>query len=217
MNYSEDDLLPLSGIQHFAYCPRQWALIHVENQWLENIGTAQGRLIHQRVDDPFYSESRNQLKIERSLPLVSRTLGLYGVADLMEIEERARGEVITYNLVEYKRGKPKVDDRDQVQLCAQAICIEEMRDISLDCGYFYYDMVKHRQKVLFTAHLRERVKELAESMHYYYRNGITPLVKKSSKCRHCSLSDICMPKLAKLRGKSNRYLANYFADLRSEE
>jgi CRISPR-associated exonuclease Cas4 len=217
MDYSEEDLLPLSGIQHFAYCPRQWALIHVENQWLENIGTAQGRLIHQRVDDPFYSESRGQLKIERSLPLVSRTLGLYGVADLMEIEERSRGEVVTYNLVEYKRGKPKVDARDQVQLCAQAICVEEMRNIRLNYGYFYYDMVKHRQRVEFTVQLRERVKKLAEKMHYYYENGITPLVKKSSKCRYCSLSDICVPKLEKLRGRSSGYLANYLADLSVEE
>ncbi len=217
MDYTEEDLLPLSGIQHFAFCPRQWALIHVENQWVENLGTAEGRLVHQRVDDPYYSESRGQLKVERAIPLVSRKLGLYGVADLMEIIEENNGNKKSYALVEYKRGKPKVDDRDQVQLCAQAICIEEMQNIKLEYGFFYYDMVKHRQKVNFTLQLRVRVQELAEAMHYFFSNGITPVVKKSSKCKHCSLLDICLPKLEKLNGKANNYLANYFNELKSEE
>ncbi len=217
MNYAEDDLLPLSGIQHFAYCPRQWALIHVEQQWLENLGTAEGRLVHHRVDDPYYNESRGHLRVERAIPLVSKTLGLYGVADLMEIVEKDDDNTKSYHLVEYKRGKPKVDDRDQVQLCAQAICIEEMREVKLHYGYFFYDMVKHRQKVEFTELLRAQVKELSDAMHYYFRNGITPVLKKSSKCRNCSLFDICMPKLEKLKGKANKFITNYFSELRSEE
>lgn len=217
MSYTEEELLPLSGIQHFAYCPRQWGLIHIEKQWAENLGTAEGRIVHNRVDDPYFSESRGLLRVERSTPLVSKELGLYGVADLMEIVENVKGGIKEYTLVEYKRGKPKIDDRDEVQLCAQAVCIEEMRGINIGHGYFYYDMVKRRQRANFTRELRARVKELSAAMHDYFEKGVTPTAEKSSKCRYCSLSDICVPKIGKLKSKASRYLTSYLTALEVED
>ena len=109
ITFTEEDLLPLSGIQHFAFCERQWGLIHIENQWVENVRTAQGRLLHQRVDDPYLDETRGSVKTVRSLPLVSKTLGMFGVADVLELE-RISSEQTRHSIVEYKRGHPKPDD-----------------------------------------------------------------------------------------------------------
>ena len=207
-SYHEEDLLPLSGIQHFAYCERQWALIHVESQWIENLGTAEGRLLHQRVDDPYFTESRGDVKIERAIPLISTTLGLYGVADLMEIHQKHDNAGVSYSIVEYKRGKPKPDDRDEVQLCAQAICLEEMRGIALGHGYMYYGKTKHRHHVTFTTELRGRVLLLSKRMHYLYAKGETPKAVKGKRCKNCSMSDICLPKLGNIGRKVEQYIAN---------
>lgn len=214
--YTETDLLPLSGIQHFAYCPRQWGLIHIETQWIENLGTAQGRLVHERVDDPFFQESRGETTIERAVPLVSRHLGLFGVADLLEMRRTKEKESKTLTLVEYKRGKPKPDDRDEVQICAQAICLEEMRGITLRDGFMYYDAVKHRHQVVFTLTLRQRVKELCAQMHALYNEGRTPEAIANKKCKNCSMENVCLPKLSKLKGKANRYMKNYLQELENE-
>lgn len=214
--YSEDDLLSLSGIQHFAYCPRQWALIHIESQWLENASTAQGKIVHRRVDDPFFQETRGLVKTERAIPLISWQLGLYGIADLLEIHKEEGGQGVAYSLVEYKRGKPKPDDRDEVQLCAQAMCLEEMRDTFIESGYIYYDAVKGRHLVVFADTLRERVLELAELMHTCYINGQTPAAIKSRKCINCSMVNICLPKLSKLSGKTATYVQNYVQELEAD-
>ena len=146
--YSEDDLLLLSGIQHFAYCERQWALIHVEQQWLENVKTVEGRHLHERVHNPDLIEKRGDLLVARSLPIVSWRLGLYGMMDLVEFHQVSSDEGGTKLLnheglwlpkpVEYKRGKPKADDRDEVQLCAQGICLEEMLQARIEEGDLYY-------------------------------------------------------------------------------
>lgn len=215
-SYSEEDLLPLSGIQHFAYCPRQWALIHVESQWLENVSTAQGRILHRRVDDPYFFETRGLVKTERAIPLISRQLGLYGVADLLEVHKQENDHNITYSLVEYKRGKPKPDDRDEVQLCAQAMCLEEMRNTSIYEGYIYYEMIKNRHHVVFSDTLRNRVKELARAMHAYYAQGITPAATKSRRCKNCSLANVCIPKLGSLSAKADRYIANLVRELEED-
>jgi CRISPR-associated exonuclease Cas4 len=214
--YSEDDLLPLSGIQHFAYCPRQWALIHVESQWVENASTAQGRIVHRRVDDPYFQETRGLVKTERAIPLISWQLGLHGIADLLEIHKQEGVQVVTYSLVEYKRGKPKPDDRDEVQLCAQAICLEEMRNTVIDSGCIYYDAVKGRETVIFTADLRQRVADLAGLMHKCYAEGLTPAAVKSRKCINCSMVNICLPKLGKLKGKETAYIQNFVQELETE-
>jgi CRISPR-associated exonuclease Cas4 len=211
--YNEEDLLPLSGIQHFAYCPRQWALIHIESQWLENASTAQGRIVHRRVDDPYFQETRGLIKTERAIPLISWQLGLYGIADLLEIHKEEGGQGLTYSLVEYKRGKPKPDDRDEVQLCAQAMCLEEMRNTVIESGCIYYDAVKGRETVMFTASLRQRVADLATLMHNYYAEGLTPAAVKSRKCINCSMANICLPKLGKLHGKAKAYIQNFVQEL----
>ncbi len=209
--YDEDELLPLSGIQHFAFCERQWGLIHIERHWVENLYTAEGRLLHQRVDDPYFKEARGDVETVRSVPLYSKKLGVYGVADVLELFKEEYN-LIRYSLIEYKRGKPKTDDRDEVQLCAQAICLEEMLDIELDYGYMFYEQIKRRKKVIFEEKLRNRVKILAQKMHEFYSKGETPPVNKGKWCPNCSMKNVCVPKL----GKKKKSALNYVNTLRKE-
>lgn len=215
--YDEDSLLALSGIQHFAFCQRQWGLIHIEKQWLENVHTAEGKLLHQRVDDPYLSETRGDVKTVRSVPLVSKTLGLYGVADVIELQKIPGDKSgVGYNIIEYKRGKPKPDDRDAVQLCAQALCLEEMLSIALDCGYLYYGKTKHRQRIVLDESLRARVKELAGKMHLIYAKGETPPAVRDKRCRNCSLAGVCLPQLVTGAKKSQAYLDSLLEEMRNE-
>ncbi len=202
--YTDEELLALSGIQHICFCPRQWALIHVERQWEENLRTVEGRLIHQRVDDPFFTESRGDIVISRAFPLVSYTLGLYGVADVVEYIRSGDGMPLpgheglwTMRPVEYKRGKPKIDERDEVQLCAQAICLEEMFNVHISRGDFYYNEIRRRVPLSLSAELREQVHSLSEEMHTFFKKGATPPADASRKCNLCSLQNVCMPKLTK--------------------
>jgi len=216
--YDEDDLLALSGIQHFAFCERQWGLIHIEKQWVENVRTAEGKNLHQRVDDPYFTETRGDVKTVRSVPLVSKVLGLYGVADVIELQKiPGDNSGIRYGIVEYKRGRPKPDDRDEVQLCAQALCLEEMLDITLEYGHLYYGETKHRHRVELDESLRMRVKKLAEKMHILYAKGETPPVVKDKRCKNCSLADICIPKIGGGNKKTERYLSSVFDEMRKEE
>lgn len=213
-NYSEDDLLSLSGIQHFAFCERQWGLIHIENQWVENVRTIEGKQLHQRVDDPYFTETRGDVKIIRSVFLVSKTLGLYGVADVIEMQKLPESKFgVSYSIVEYKRGKPKPDDRDEVQLCAQAICLEEMHSINLECGYLFYGETKRRHRVNFSESLRSRVKELAEKMHELFAKGVTPPPVKDKRCKNCSMAGICVPELAGCNKKTKKYLSSVFDEM----
>jgi len=211
--YEEDELLPLSGIQHFAFCERQWGLIHIENQWVENVRITEGKLLHQKVDDPYFTETRGDVKVIRSVPLISKTLGLYGVADVIELQKEPGNSGLSYSIVEYKRGKPKPDDRDAVQLCAQAICLEEMLSIALDHGYLFYGETKHRHRVDFDDTLRARVRLLAERMHELFAKGETPRPIKSAHCKNCSLYDICVPKLADCSKKTEQYLGSILAEM----
>lgn len=215
--YSEDELLPLSGIQHFAFCERQWALIHVECQWEENVRTVEGRQLHERVDDPYFTETRKNIKVVRSVPIVSRVLGLYGVADVIEYQknpdEASKPEI---TIIEYKRGKPKPDDRDEVQLCAQAMCLEEMLNLQIDYGYFFYGEIRHRHKIEFNVTLRTRVRQLAKRMHELFEKGETPLPKKQKNCRYCSLVNLCTPTLSEKRRAVGRYLTNLIKEVEEE-
>ncbi len=214
-SYSDDDLLSLSGIQHFAYCKRQWGLIHIEQQWVENLRTTEGKLLHQRVDDPYFTESRSHVKTVRSVPLISRKLGLYGVADLIELYKSAdKNSVHDYSIVEYKRGKPKPENWDEVQLCAQAICLEEMLGITLVFGYLYYGETKRRHRVNFCDALRESVKRLAEEMHHLYKKEITPKAEKSKRCKNCSMKDVCLPKVSILGKRIEAYMNNLFDEMK---
>lgn len=199
--YEEDELLLLSGIQHLAFCPRQWALIHIEQQWTENVKTIEGQHLHERVDDPFLKDSSNTLVVWRSVNLISYHLGLTGRADVVEFRKSDLGIELpgktgrwTPYPVEYKRGKPKPDERDEVQLCAQAICMEEMFEINIDEGALFYGETRRRAIVPFTKELRQQVTDYAEEMHRLFQDAITPPPVYRSHCKSCSLIDICLPK-----------------------
>lgn len=210
--YPDSDLLMLSGIQHFAFCRRQWALIHVEQQWQENVLTFSGRELHERADDPFFNESRGDLLIIRSLPLVSRSLGLYGVADVVEFHRDPGGVKLAQrpgrwrpHPVEYKLGQPKGDDRDLVQLCAQGICLEERFGMPVAAGDLFYGRTRRRQPVAFDGALKERVRQLAVEMHELFEQGITPPAEYRTACKSCSLMEICLPG-SKSKKSVQRYL-----------
>jgi CRISPR-associated exonuclease Cas4 len=204
---AEKEHLLLSGIQHFAFCPRQWALIHIEQVWKDNSRTVEGHYIHERTDDPFLDESRKGIRTVRAMPLLSERLGLRGIADVVEFQRQDKALPGFHTSIpgktgcwlpipiEYKRGHPKPDDRDAVQLCAQALALEEMLNISVQYGYLYYGETRHRERVTFTTQLREHVFALAEAMHTCMRTGITPKAEKGMRCRNCSLLDICLPAL----------------------
>lgn len=207
----EDDFLKLSGIQHFAFCPRQWALIHVEQVWNENILTFSGRQLHERVDDPSFSEARGDVVVTRSMPISSTSLQLYGIADMVEfhrnlekgIELEGRDGLWMPHPVEYKHGRPKFTHWDRVQLCAQAICLEEMYGIEIGQGAIYYGKVRRRETVAFDEELRRETRRLAAEMHSVFAEGRTPKAKYTSACESCSLYELCMPQMPVSRGVKN--------------
>ncbi len=218
-HYSEDDYLMLSGIQHFVFCRRQWALIHIEQQWAENYRTADGAVFHANVHNPDNRESRGDLLITRAVPLRSPTLGLSGECDMLEYH---RCEVDGIPLagkdglwkpfpVEYKRGSPHTDNADEQQLCAQAMCLEEMLCCSISEGALYYGETHHRIKIVFTEELRSQTIGTITEMHDIYKRGYTPKVKPKKECRSCSLKDLCLPQLVK-KQKVSEYLSERMAD-----
>ncbi|MCC7130144.1 MAG: CRISPR-associated protein Cas4 [Anaerolineae bacterium] len=211
--YSPDELLPLSGIQHFLFCRRQWALIHIEQQWKDNALTAEGRIMHNRADDPFFTETRNGVITTRSVPVVSYRLGLSGICDVVEFVTSPDGVKLPNRKglylpipVEYKRGKPKRDPVDEAQVCAQAICLEEMLSTDIPRGYLFYGQTRHREEVELTSQLRTLVQEMSAEMHNYFRKGYTPRVKTSKACRSCSLVDICLPVLNEKAIAASKYI-----------
>jgi len=211
--YTSDELLPLSGIQHFLFCRRQWALIHVERQWQENALTAEGRIMHKRVDDPFFTETRNGVITARSVPVASYRLGLSGVCDVVEFTPSPEGVKLPGRdglylpaPVEYKRGKEKRDHSDEAQLCAQAICLEEMLAAPVPRGFLYYGATRHRVEVEITADLRTLVKDMADEMHSYFQRGYTPRVKPFKGCRSCSLANVCLPVLQEKTVAASKYI-----------
>ena len=219
--YKEDDFLSLSGIQHYAYCPRQWALIHIEQQWKENLRTKEGRQLHERVDNPSFFESRGNILIARSVPIASYKLGLYGVSDIIEFHNNKKSGVTLPGRngswkpipIEYKRGKPKENIFDDVQLCAQAICLEEMLGCKISHGYFYYGQIRHRHKVLLNKNLRDIVNDLSGQMHKLFDVNHTPETdRKLKNCRNCSLFDICVPKLKKKKFKIESYINQFIEE-----
>lgn len=217
--YSEEDFLLLSGIQHVAFCERQWALIHIEQAWAENVRTIEGKYLHERADNPFKDETRKDIRVVRAMPIVCKKLGLRGVADVVEFHKtREAIEGITVRLknrkgwwrpypVEYKRGRPKSDDRDAVQLCAQAIALEEMLGVSIDTGFLYYAQTKRRVEIAFDQRLRKLVEELSKKMHKMFTEEKTPRAKKGKHCSLCSLKEICQPELTIRHRSVKEYLA----------
>ena len=201
--YAESELLPLSGIQHLLYCERQWALIHIEQQWVENRFTAHGRVLH-RVVDEAPAESHSGFRIARSLPLRSLRLGLTGKADVVLFPLSGIGPPVP---VEYKRGSPKAGDWDVVQLCAQALCLEEMLGVHIPEGAMFYGTPRRRTVVSIDQELRARTERAAARMHELYRLGTSPApIYQPRKCDRCSLIEICQPRRLARAGQVSRFM-----------
>ena len=227
MEYREEEFLNLAGIQHFSFCRRQWALIHIEQQWKEDLRTVEGHILHERAHDEFFSEKRGDMVVSRGLPVFSRRLGTNGICDVVEFHRAAEG-VDVFGLegkwlpipVEYKRGRPKEIDADRLQLCCQVMCLEEMllceiKEAYLYYGfhfspayeldwlceikeaYLYYGETRHRTSVILDLDLRNKVEKIFAEMHDLYNRSYTPQVKPTKSCNACSLKDLCMPKLYK--------------------
>lgn len=204
MEYAEEDYLMISGIQHFKFCRRQWALIHIEQQWAENEHTVIGQLMHKKAHDPYLTEKRKDTIIARALPVASREMGVTGECDVVEFHRcedgiRLHGHRGLFSIypIEYKKGKPKATEEDQLQLAAQAMCLEEMFSTQIMEGALFYGETKRREVVEITETLRREVKETFLEMHQYYERKYTPKVKMSKGCNRCSLKEICMPRLEK--------------------
>ena len=203
--YSEEEYLMLSGIQHFAFCRRQWAIIHIEQQWAENYRTTAGELMHRKAHDEGAFEKRGNLLVVRGLRISSHELGFSGQCDVVEFRQEEKGvELFGYEgkwnpvPVEYKHGAPKENNADELQLCAQAICLEEMFQTDITEGYLFYGENRRRSNVEFIDSLRQEVKKLAGEMHELFVRGHTPNVKTTKKCKACSLEELCVPKLQKV-------------------
>jgi CRISPR-associated exonuclease Cas4 len=205
--FSEDELLPISALQHLLFCERQCALIHIECVWDENRLTAEGRILHEKVHTEG-DEKRKDVKITRGLRLRSLRLGLAGIADFVEFHKDSITKKWLPFPVEYKRGKPKTEKCDAVQLCAQVLCLEEMLDVAIPRGALFYGQTRRREDVVFDEALRRLTEQTAEKLHLLFDNGITPNAIYEKKCDSCSLVGLCLPKIAG-RGKSaKRFLAN---------
>ena len=210
MMYTEDELIPLSALQHLIFCERQCALIHVEQLWVENLYTAEGRIMHARTDAGI-RESRSNIRIEYGIPLRSLRLGLTGKADVVEFHlsvEKTTKERWRPFPVEYKRGKPKKDNCDKVQLCAQALCLEEMLNTKIPEGALFYGKTRRRLDVTFDRALRQETEEAAKQVHDIIKNGKTPKPVYTKKCDNCSFIDLCLPKTFGKSRSINRYLQN---------
>ncbi len=207
--YEEEDYLQLSGIQHFAFCRRQWALAYIEQQWMENVRTVEGKLLHEKAHDVTSREKRGELILSRAMPVHSRQMGISGECDVVEFHRCVDGIPLQgcegkYCVipVEYKRGSPKKNQADRLQLAAQAMCLEEMLCCEIPYGYLFYGETRHREKVELAKGIRDTVRDMFEEMHGYFSRRYTPKVKWSKSCNACSLRDICLPVLGK--GKSAR-------------
>lgn len=202
--YKEEEYLMLSGIQHFAFCRRQWALIHIEQQWQENEYTVSGELLHKNAHDPYFNEKRKDVITSRAMPVFSRSMGVSGECDIVEFRKAADGVTLhghrgTYTIypIEYKKGSPKDTLIDILQLTAQAMCLEEMFSVRIPEGAVIYGETRRRENVVFTEDMRKQVREAFQEMHQLYDRKYTPRVKWSKSCNACSLKDICLPRLGK--------------------
>ena len=208
--YSEDDLIMISALQHYAFCPRQCALIHIEQAWSENRLTAEGRIMHEKVHDG-NDESRGAVRITRGIALRSLRLGLIGVADVVEFHHVSNGAWQPFP-VEYKRGKPKADRCDAIQLCAQAMCLEEMLSVPVPTGALFYGRTRHRFDMDFDENLRRETEETANAVRQLIVSGVTPPPVYSKKCDNCSIIGECMPKKTGKHSSVRRYIMRMTAE-----
>ena len=206
MAFKEEEYLQLSGLQHFSFCRRQWALIHIEQQWAENLRTTDGRILHEKAHDGSAREKRGDLIVTRDMSIHSPMLGISGSCDVVEFHRGTEGIPMAGQEglwqpypVEYKRGSPKSTDADKLQLCAQAMCLEEMLCCDIPEGAIFYGEIRRREVVDLDEELRGKVRSLLEQMHDLYRRSHTPKVKPTRGCNACSLKELCLPKLVKKR------------------
>ncbi len=190
--YIEDDYIQLSAVQHYVFCPRQCGLIHVHGLWAENLFTTRGQILHERVDSG-EDDFRDGKHIARSITIISNRLGLSGRADVVEFSKHD-GKVFPYP-VEYKSGKPKNNISDSAQLCAQALCLEEMMNIKIERAAFYYGKPRKRHEIELTGSLRTATENIIEKVHLMVKTRIVPEAKQDKRCKLCSLKDICMPSI----------------------
>lgn len=215
--FPESDLLPISALQHLAFCERQWALIHLEGSWAENRLTAEGRSMHERADEP-ETEVRGDIRIARGLRLRNLRLGLAGKADVVEFYKEKKvvpgktcqlegvGGFWRLVPVEYKHGSPKPGPYDEIQLCAQAMCLEEMLNVRIDEGAIFYGRPRRRQSVEVNEELRRKTEELTVRLHKLTQEGKTPIAHYEKRCESCSLVNICIPKVTEGKKSSGRYI-----------
>lgn len=202
-----EQYVQISALQHYAYCPRQFALIHVEQVWAENYFTAHGQLLHERVDS-YEQEQRRDTRYERSVAVESAQLRIRGKLDLLEVRDKP---VKHFFPVEYKRGKPKTEDWDKIQLCAQALCLEEMRRIKIDEAALWYWQTRKRESIKLDNLLRQQTVSVIKSAHQLLISGSTPSpVNDKKRCRVCSLIDLCEPNAFR-KDRSARYIQELFS------
>lgn len=197
--YCDENLLPISALQHLVFCERQCALIHIERLWVENRLTVEGRHLHDRAHEG-PDEHRANMTVARGLPLRSTRVGLFGIADVVELyysnkprEKNSMPQCHKIVPIEYKRGRPKQDHSDRVQLCAQAMCLEEMFHHDVPTGYLFYGKRKRRTEVDLNASLRQRTLDATHRLHELIASGETPRAHREPKCNNCSLVDLCLP------------------------
>ena len=220
--YTDDEMLQLSGIQHYVFCPRQWALIYVEQEWIDNQLTAEGNMLHENVDNPFLRETNGSPVITlRGIRLESKTLGFSGIADAIEIHPESDAPASKKELlkskkysavpIEYKRGKRKVSDCDRLQVAAQAMILEEMLDIEVSRGAVFYWSERRREYFDIDDNLRSYVLKASREMHSLLSAKLIPSADKNKGCKNCSMLDICLPEL------SNKSVAKYLKSHFDEE
>jgi len=210
LSYLEDDLISISALAHYSYCPRRCALIHIEQIWTENLFTVEGRIMHENAHDEKH-QSRKDVRIESGVPLRSLKLGLIGKADVIEFHRREDGTWLPYP-VEYKRGKPKRDNCDRIQLCAQALCLEEMLGLPIPEGALFYGKTRHRLDVVFDDTLRSETKETALKTREIIASGKTPAPVYAKRCERCSLMEICLPRTVQKKRTVRGYLTRMVKD-----
>ena len=227
--FQEDDLLPISALQHLLFCERQAALIHVERLWAENRLTVEGRHLHEKAHDG-PGEHRPGCRTARGLRLGSFRLGLHGVADVVEFHEPttaagSQGDAALHGQtqqgavvpVEYKRGRSKAGDHDRVQLCAQALCLEEMLDVAIPQGALFYGRTRRRELVPLTGELRSTTEQAAQRLHELVEADLVPRVRRESKCDRCSLLHLCLPDATRPNRSAHRYFQRALAQLAEED
>ncbi len=212
--YADDDRLLLSGIQHYSFCPRQWALIHLERLWADNVHTVKGELMHARAHDETLRERRGDSIVVRGLSVASSHLGVYGVCDVVEFRKSKEGHPLhgedglwSPTPVEYKKGSAKAIDADRLQLCAQAMCLEEMLGCDVPVGFLYYGATRARELVQLDDGLRRRVEDLLSEMHDLFGRKHVPKARRKRHCAACSLVDMCMP-VGAAQGSVKEYIAS---------